>query len=64
MWPAQDSSDQFIAIQPSSMDIFTDLAQYPIHCEEPKRFSAGPPDFLLGIFLEAMTRFACILRFI
>jgi hypothetical protein len=49
MWPAWNSSDQFIAIQPSSMDIFTDLAQYPIHCEELKRFFAGPPDFPLGI---------------
>jgi hypothetical protein len=39
-WPAWNSTDQFIAIQPCSMDIFTDLAQYPIHCEEPKTGSS------------------------
>jgi hypothetical protein len=57
--PAWNSSDQFILIRPSSMGIFTDLAQYPIHYEEPKRFFAGPPDFPLGmcrkIFLGEMT---------
>jgi hypothetical protein len=39
-WPAWNSTDQFIAIQPCSMDIFTDLAHYPIHCEEPKTGSS------------------------
>jgi hypothetical protein len=41
MWPAWNSSDQFILNQPSSMDVFTDLVQYPIHYDEPKTGSSS-----------------------
>jgi hypothetical protein len=67
-WPAWNSSDQFMPIQPSSMDVFTDLAQYPIRWEETKTGSSPePPDFPLGIcckvVLGKMSLFACIVRF-
>jgi hypothetical protein len=52
-WPAWNSSHQFIAIQPSSMDIFTDLAQYAIRVRNRKQvLRRAPPDFPLGNLLK------------
>jgi hypothetical protein len=50
------------------MDVFTDLAQYPIRWEETKTGSSpDPADFPLGIcrkvVLGKMSLFACIVRF-